>query len=191
MTTTGQPATGARHQHVVFFRNLNLGHVGSPSGSVLVEAFGGPAVAANFQTNGTVVIETTAPGPIVAAARRRLATQGFEHPFVVRSTAEVAEIVAATPALDPAEDVYRLVVSFFDPSAAVAPGDGPVPWRSSNGLVEVRHVGLDHAVSACWRRGSSVGDVTGFLEARLGVPVTTRTLGTLERLVAKHPPAPR
>lgn len=40
---------------VALFRNLNLGHPGSPTNAELVEAFGSPAAARCFQSNGTVV----------------------------------------------------------------------------------------------------------------------------------------
>lgn len=46
-------------------------------------------------------------------------------------------------------------------------------------------VHTDHALSVVRRRGSSVGSPNDELEARLGVPATTRTMGTLERLVRR------
>lgn len=45
---------------VALFRNLNLGHVGSPTRQQLVDAFGGPHAATSFQTNGTVVFSDQA-----------------------------------------------------------------------------------------------------------------------------------
>ncbi|WP_141928247.1 hypothetical protein [Yimella lutea] len=53
---------------VALFRNVNLGHPGSPTGDELVEAFGGPAVARSFQSNGTVVFEAMDPENASAAA---------------------------------------------------------------------------------------------------------------------------
>lgn len=52
-------------------------------------------------------------------------------------------------------------------------------------LVEVVELGEGHAWSLCRRRGSTVGDVTGTLERALGVPVTTRASGTVERVLAR------
>ena len=42
-------------KYVAFFRYVNFGREGSPSSEHLVEAFGGPDVAKNHQTNGTIV----------------------------------------------------------------------------------------------------------------------------------------
>ena len=81
------------------------------------------------------------------------------------------------------ENAYRLVVSFYDidehPQVAV-------PLRSPDNLVEVRHIYDTHAWSVSWKPQSTAGNATGFLESILGVPATTRTAGTLERLARKH-----
>lgn len=168
---------------VALFRNLNLGHVGSPSGATLVDAFGGPAVAANFQTNGTVVFGADDPVCVAERARTVLDAAGFGQPFVVRSLAELAGMVQETPVVDPAEDVYRVVGSFYD---AVLRPEIAVPLRSPDGLVEIRQVNGSWAWSVCWRPRNTVGNVTGFLESLMGVPVTTRTARTLDRLVRKY-----
>lgn len=41
---------------VALFRNMNLGHPGSPTSAELLAAFGGPRSASIFQTNGTVLL---------------------------------------------------------------------------------------------------------------------------------------
>ncbi len=168
--------------HVVFFRNLNLGHDGSPSGAQLVEAFGGADVATSFQTNGTVVARSDDPDRTLATARARLTGLGFDHDAFVRPLADVSDVLAQVPVLDPAENVYRAVVSFHD---AQAPADLELPLRSTDDLVEVRRLEAAWSTSVCWKPRQTAGDVTGFLERLLGVPVTTRTVNTLERLVAR------
>jgi len=160
-----------------FFRNLNHGHRGSPTGAQLVEAFGGPGVARAFQGNGTVLYDGLPE--TLDAARSRLGALGFHHEVMVRT---MPEIVAATRLVDESEvgdDVYRVILSFFD--GAVLP-EVELPLRTPNGLVEVRRLEPGVAASYTWRRGSSVGDVTGLLKRLLGVPVTSRTLGTVQRL---------
>ncbi|MFT4189209.1 MAG: hypothetical protein QM621_11585 [Aeromicrobium sp.] len=117
----------------------------------------------------------------VRAARERLREIGHEHDVVLRSLDEVRRIVESTPEAEPTEDVYRTTVSFFD--LDVLP-EVSLPARSANGLVEVRALGRGHAGAVCWKPKNTAGDVTGFLEKTPGVPVTTRTLGTLRRLVA-------
>lgn len=168
---------------VAFFRNLNLGHPGSPTGTELIDAFGGPSAASTFQTNGTVVIRAADPASVTRRALARLSNAGYLQPCVVRTLDEVTRIVKATEPLPHGSDIYRLMVSFFDIDEARAlPG---TPLRAPDGLVEVREIGPLHAVSACWKPGNSAGDVTGFLEQLLGVQVTTRSLATLTRLVAR------
>ena len=169
--------------YVALFRNLNLGHPGSPSGPALLDAFGGPTVAANFQTNGTVVFDADDPETAADQARARLAAAGFHQTCVIRSLPDIASIVADIPTIDPEENVYRLMVSFYDTA------DRPqltVPLRSPNNLVEVRSIHEAHAWSVCWKPKNTAGDVTGFLESLLATPVTTRTAATLERLTRKH-----
>ncbi|APF40679.1 DUF1697 domain-containing protein [Neomicrococcus aestuarii] len=167
---------------VALFRNLNLGHKGSPSSAELLAAFGGPGSASNFQTNGTVVFESADLESTKELAKSQLAELGYHHSFVVLTLADLAEIFGQSPEVDSVENVYRVMVSFFDATKT------PVlttPVRSRDNLVEVRSISTNHAWSLCWKHKSSVGDVTGFLERQLQVPVTSRTSGTLERLVKK------
>ena len=63
--------------HVVFYRNLNLGHSGSPNREQLETALldAGAKRVRSFQTNGTVLIEANNPADVVAKAEREFATQ--------------------------------------------------------------------------------------------------------------------
>lgn len=169
---------------VAFFRNVNLGQPGSPTSPQILDAFGGPTLARNFQTNGTVVFRTDDPETAALQARRELSEVGIERGFVVRSLDEVNAIVAALPPGDPDDDSSRLLVSLFDlPAGAVAPKP---PKHGPDGLLEVRVLEASHAVSLSRRRGAAVGDATSALERLLGVPVTTRGSGTVARLVARE-----
>lgn len=167
--------------HVALFRGLNVGQAGSPTRDELLAAFPAAASAGSFQSNGTVLFRSDQPHVVARDARRALQRVGHHHELIVRPLAALASIADRAPAADSAQNVYRTMVSFFD--VPVLPAL-PVPLLSRNELVELRLLEEGAAVSACWKRGSSAGDVTGFLEALLGVPVTTRTLGTCERLVA-------
>jgi uncharacterized protein (DUF1697 family) len=166
---------------VALFRNLNLGHAGSPTGAELVDAFGGTTHARNFQTNGTVLFDSDAPEATARRALQILRDKGYRHTMVVRPLLELEQVVAETPGVDPAENVYRVMISFYDISTLPSV---ELPLRSPDQLVELRRLGRRCAGSVCWKPRRTAGDVTGFLEGLLNVPVTTRTLGTLKRLVA-------
>jgi hypothetical protein len=166
---------------VALFRNLNLGHAGSPTGAELVDAFGGTAHARNFQTNGTVLFDSDAPEATARRALRILRDKGYRHTLVVRPLLELEQVVEETPGVDPAENVYRVMISFYD-IGTLPPVE--LPLRSPDQLVELRRLSPRSAASVCWKPRRTAGDVTGFLERLLKVPVTTRTLDTLKRLVA-------
>lgn len=165
---------------VALFRGLNLGHRGSPTRQDLLAAFGGPAFASIFQTNGTVVLDKSVTQVQMGVATNNLRTAGYTHSVVVRSLDEIQRTVDRVVEPLRAENVYRVMVSFFD---APSPPELRLPRRSPDRLVEVRELDAGAAVSYCWKPGSSAGDVTGFVESLVNVPVTTRTLGTLRRLV--------
>ncbi|GMA25615.1 hypothetical protein GCM10025864_33740 [Luteimicrobium album] len=169
--------------YVALFRNLNLGHPGSPTGAALVDAFGGPSVASSFQTNGTVVFDADDLAAAISQARQGLAAAGFRQSFVVRSVEDIANLLDDAPEIDPAENVYRLMASFFD---ATDKPQVSVPLRSPDSLVEVRGLHDSHAWSVCWKPKHTAGNVTGFLESLLKVSVTTRSAATLERLAQKY-----
>jgi uncharacterized protein (DUF1697 family) len=165
---------------VALFRNLNLGHPGSPTGEELVAAFGGTALARIFQTNGTVLFKSDDPEAAVRKALHVLRGNGHHHSLVVRPLSELERVVKETPTADPAENIYRTTISFYDVDGLPAV---ELPLRSRDQLVELRRLDRRSAESVCWKPRHTAGDVTGFLERLLNVPVTTRTLGTLERLV--------
>lgn len=166
--------------HVAFFRNLNLGQPGSPSGVELTDAFGGQRVARNFQTNGTVVFDSNDLKATTRHALELLRAAGYTHEVMVRTLDELIRIVAETPADDPAEGIYRSMISFFD---LVTTPVIELPLRSPDQLVELRTLEATYARSVCWKPRNTAGNVTGFLEGLLQAPVTTRTTGTLQRLI--------
>ena len=138
-------------------------------------------MARNFQTNGTVLFTSATPKATASHALRGLRDGEYSHSMVMRTVAELEDIVRETPEADPAENVYRTMISLFD-TDRLPPVE--LPMRSRDQLVELRRIDRGNATSACWKPRHTAGDVTGFLEALLSVPVTTRSLGTLKRLVA-------
>lgn len=165
---------------VALFRNLNLGHPGSPTRQELLAAFGGASSASVFQTNGTVVFAGPSKEPLLQQAIGALRAAGYTQHVIVRSLGDIQRIIEHVADPDPAENVYRTMVSFFD---APALHTVRLPLRSPDRLVEVRTLDATMAVSVCWKPESKAGDVTGFIESLVHAPVTTRTLGTLRRLL--------
>lgn len=170
--------------HVALFRNLNLGHLGSPTGEELVAAFGGTGLAHTFQTNGTVLFNSDQPESTACHALLILRSTDHHHNVTVRPLSELKRVVEEAPGADPADNIYRTMISFYDidtlPSIEL-------PVRSRNRLVEVRRLDHRNAASVCWKPHHTAGDATGFLETLLNAPVTTRSLGTLQRLIAAAP----
>ena len=77
--------------HVVFYRNLNLGHSGSPNREQLETALldAGAKRVRSFQTNGTVLIEANNPADVVAKAERGIRdASGYEDAAFVRNLAD-------------------------------------------------------------------------------------------------------
>lgn len=173
---------------VAFFRNLNLGHPGSPTSAELVEVFGGPGAARCFQSNGTVVFEAADPEKAVDQAVVALRAAGYWHPVIVRTLEQVRCALEDAPSADPREGIYRSMISFYDLHEIPAV---QLPYRSLDGLVEIRILNPAFAHSVCWKPRRTAGNVTGSLEQLLSVPVTTRTVATLERLVGTCPTSAR
>jgi len=166
--------------HVALFRNLNLGHPGSPTAKQLIDAFGGTAAARNFQTNGTVLLESDDPDTTARHALQVLRNNRYDQNMVLRPLSELERLVNETPTADPTENIYRTMISFYDTDRVPAV---KLPLRSRDQLVEIRRLDHRSAGSVTWKPRHTAGNVTSFLEELLNVPVTTRTLGTLQRLL--------
>lgn len=169
--------------HVALFRNLNLGHKGCPTKDMLLSAFGSATVVRNFQTNGTILFTASDPKVVARQAIQALRLQGFDHWMVIREIGQIETAISANPPSDASEGIYRSMVSFFD---VVTLPKIRLPLRSNDALVELRRIDEGSASSVCWKPRNKAGDVTGFLESLIDARVTTRTIGTLERLVAAH-----
>ncbi|MDJ0315624.1 DUF1697 domain-containing protein [Arthrobacter antibioticus] len=171
-------------KHVAFFRYVNFGKLGSPTSKDLVDAFGGPDMARNHQTNGTIIFHSDTPKALTRAAVAKLRASGFSQEVIVRPLGDLVRIVAEQSVVPAEETLHKIMVSFFDYCHTELPRE--VPFQSTNGLVETRRLTQQYAISACWIKRRTVGDATVLLERVLGVPVTSRTMGTLERLIKKY-----
>lgn len=166
---------------VAFFRNLNLGQGVSPTRAVLLDAFAGAGAqgALSFQVNGTVAYAATDDEHALRIGRevvgRLTSLSGYADTVVVRP-------VVWLRALDLAgrHDPDGTEVAFFD---GPEPFPEPLPWDGPRGDLRVLAADDRHAIAlnADPRRSQA----TPVLERRLGVPVTSRGVGTVLRLLAR------
>lgn len=171
--------------HVVFYRNMNLGHRGSPTRAVLEGALldAGAATARSFQTNGTVVVTVDGEPPaevVVRAAPALAEAVGYQDAAFVRPFDELVGVLTREPfAGHIDETTYRETFTFFD-------GGNPVeldlPWTSPLGDLDIIEVHPGYALSVVRLRGQASGDPNSVLQKLTGVPATTRTAGTIRRL---------
>lgn len=170
--------------YVVFYRNLNLGHRNSPNKDQLVTALldAGAESARSFQTNGTVLLEAPDPVKVVADAAATLErVAGYVEAGLVRSLDVVERATTAVDFAAHGDDrTYREVVTVFD---APTPLPWTLPWTSSNDDLDLLHVTDGIALGIVRRRGTGVGNPTGEIERATGGVATTRTLGTIQRLL--------
>ncbi len=175
-----------RALHVAFYRNMNVGHARSPTRSQLEGAFraAGADSVRSFQTNGTVVFSAGGdqPDALVSWAAPLLAEQsGYAEAVFVRRLDALSAALARQPF--PAvrdERTYRETFTFYDGGKAP---ELDLPWTCPRGDINVLEVHEDYALSVVRKTGTTAGSPTAVMELLLGLPATTRTLGTIERLV--------
>lgn len=173
---------GARH--VVFYRNMNLGHRGSPDRATLetvLSAAGGRGVT-SFQTNGTVLFEADDPLGVVRGAAAGLETAaGYAGTAMVRSLESLVEVLGAEPFRGYVDErTYRTTFTFFDGGKSP---ETTLPWTNARGDVDVVDLREGLVLAVVRKAGATVGNPTAEVERLTGAPATTRTSGTVERLV--------
>ena len=170
--------------HAVFYRNLNLGHRGSPTREQLEEALlrGGAQRVRSFQTNGTALVVADDPARVVRGAAQPLAqSAGYDGVAMVRTVSGLREVLDADHfAGHTDERTYRETFTFFDEGRVPA---WRLPWTNPRGDVDVIHVAAGIALGVIRQEKSSAGNVTAEIEKAIGGLATTRTKGSIERLL--------
>ncbi|MEZ7660957.1 DUF1697 domain-containing protein [Rothia dentocariosa] len=170
--------------HVVFYRNLNLGHSGSPNREQLETALldAGAKRVRSFQTNGTVLIEANNPADVVAKAERGIRdASGYEDAAFVRNLADLEKLLAlGVFEKYPSPRTYRETVTFFKGDRTPS---WPLPWTNHKDDVDVLFVDDGIALSLIRKPRNSAGSPTYEIEREIGGIATTRNRGTLERLL--------
>lgn len=192
------PAVGAARDddrvtftHAVFYRNMNLGHRGSPVRAVLEQSLrdGGAAAVRSFQTNGTVLLDLGGEGThadagaVVAAAAPLLADRaGYAGTGFVRSLDDVAAALDGDPfALTRDERTYRETVTLVDGGQ---PLPVELPWTDPRDLLDLVAVRPGVVLGVVRGGPGAGGDPNAAVERFTGGVATTRTLGTVQRLLA-------
>ena len=179
------------YSHVVLYRAMNLGHRGSPVRAELEAALlaAGARAVRSFQTNGTVLLDVGdrpadgAAEQVVRAAAPRLAERsGYGHVALVRPLDDVAAAIDGDPfALTRDERTYRDTLTFVDGGEPL-PVD--LPWTDPRDLLDLV-AARPGVVLAVVRGGPGTGgDPNSVVERLTGGVATTRTLGTVRRLLA-------
>lgn len=168
-----------REIRVAFFRNLNLGHTArnSPTSGQLLDAFveAGARSPSHIGANGTVAYYYPA-GPTLARRVVSLLTPvcGYRDLVVVRSGVWLLGLDRRLDGLTDGE----VVLYDTRPGLVVEP-----PIETDDGLV----IGwLDHrAAIASHRPGIRPTAAGPFVADLVGAPTTTRTIGTMRRVVER------
>lgn len=170
--------------HVIFYRNLNLGHAGSPSRDELESALldAGATRAKSFQTNGTVLLDAPSPEKVVSAAADSLASHaGYEDSALLREVGELKDVLElGVFERHQAASTYRETVTLFEG------GSDPLwslPWTNPKDDVDVLYLQDGLALSRIRKPRNTAGSPTLELERATGGVATTRTRGSLERLL--------
>lgn len=167
---------------VAFFRNLNLGQGWAPTRVQLEAAFAtaGATRIDSVQVNGTVVFAHPAPVRATSEVRAllRLLT-GYDDVAVVRRAAWLADLVQRADGLDLPDDL-PVEVAFFD---ARPPFPLALPWATPDGRLRVLLGDHRHAVTTFHDDSGRGSNATAVLQEVTGVKVTSRSLGTVRRVV--------
>lgn len=173
-----------------FFRNTNLGRAGSPTRAQLEQAFAaaGAVSPTSFQVNGTLVFEArslAAARLVLHEAAGTLALDaGLREPACVRALSALGRLPwdAVFAGVNAAE-VHELTVSF---ACADLPAPLPVPQASERQDAIVLWQQGGDALSITRQVMSGPGSPNRLLERLTGVPFTSRSQGTVQRLLAKY-----
>ncbi|WP_171041361.1 DUF1697 domain-containing protein [Sinomonas susongensis] len=167
-----------------FYRNLNLGHPGSPTRAVLEAELreAGARRVVSVGANGTALIEAEEPEEVFRASIAALEKMaGYRGAVMVRTFSLLASIVDRKPFGGRGDgQLYRETFTFFDGGKPLCV---PLPWTNGRGDVDIIDVSDGVALGVTRWTGSGPGSPGAEIERLTGAITTTRTRGTIERLV--------
>ena len=172
--------------HVAFVRAVMIGREGLHR-SALLEMFerAGATEATSYISTGNVSFRTHDVESVTAAVEDDLAALlDRPTPVYVRSLAELERLLDDDRfAGAPFDDVHARLVTFF---RSAVPASIELPVDAANGDWSVFAAGPAElfSVTRAWP-DRQPHDPGGVIQRLAGEPVTTRALGTIERIVAK------
>jgi len=175
---------------VAFLRNVNLGQRGSPTRPQFESTFlpAGAETATSLLSNGTLVF-TIPDGSLASKTAARAGailreSCGWRERIFVRGCRQLAQLVEGDPFAEFAGvAVAERAITFFEPQDSVAV---TAPIESVRKDCLVFRIDAGEAFSITRIVAGKTGYPTPVLESALKSPVTTRSWGTILRLVAKH-----
>lgn len=169
---------------VAFIRAIMIGREGL-SRQVVLDAFeaAGAVASRNHLTTGNVSFDarrSDLAGIVEAASATLSGVKGRETPILVRGLAELSaipfdDIFAEAP---PGYDHARLITFLTDDAP-----DVELPMAGPRDLSVVFQRRGRELFSASRLVDGEHSDPGGLLQRRLGVPITTRTVGTIEKIL--------
>jgi len=184
----GDDAIAGRDLHVAFVRAVMIGREGLHR-DVLLAMFerAGADDCLSYISTGNVSFRAE-PGAVWTIVERveddLEQLLGRATPVFVRPLGELVTLLAADPFADPPVDAVRSCeVSFF---RSAVPSHLDLPMTASNGDWVVFGTGPREVFSVtCDHPGRQPSSPGGAIERAAGEPITTRAIGTLERIVGK------
>lgn len=177
-------------QFAAFFRNTNLGRPGSPSRNQFEASFAeaGALRPVSFQSNGTLLFEAASQRKalsILGAASTKLQVAcGLVEPGCVRSVALLASLPVEQvfQGID-RSSVHELSISFACRPLLEAPS---LPLFNERKDAEVLWLEDGNALGIARKVMSGPGSPNRLLEHATGVPFTSRSILTLQRLLGRR-----
>ena len=172
--------------HVAFVRAVMIGREGLHR-AVLLDMFerAGATDATSYISTGNVSFRTDDVEAVTASVEADLeALLGRPTPLYVRSLGELRQLLVGDPFGDaPFDDVYARLVTVF---RSEVPPAFEVPVDAKNGDWSIFAAARRElfSVTRAWP-DRQPQDPGGAIQRLAGEPVTTRAVGTLERIVAK------
>lgn len=171
-------------RYVAFLRGINVSGKNMIKMDALKEMFGamGFDKVATYIQSGNVVFDTAEKD--TEALRHKIEKHlhqslGYEVPTIVRSQAEIADVIKASPFDQDAEKDRKLYITFL---AGKPDADKAAALEALSTEKEVMQV-LDREVYFLTPAYGETKFSNAFMEKKLGVPATTRNWATVNKVM--------